>query len=422
MATLQKVSIKLKIFVSAYACEPNEGSEIGVGWNWVLQMSKYFELWVLTRKSNQSNIETWIAKHPEYESINFIYFDLPYYLRFWKKRLRGVRTYYNIWQWCTNRIVKNTMLANRIKIFHHLTYGNALWSVSSYGKKQFFVWGPQGGTETIPKSFTSHYNTKGKLIESIRRKVVKMLPYNIGFQNRCKQANLILSKTEIHKNNIPLKYKHKAVLFTDVATSDFRTALIDNQHPNNAVNFIVVGKLDSWRGFDLLIEAFAKALGTNKNIYLQILGKGLDKNRLENLISNLGVSNYIKMLGKVSMEEYNELMRKSDVVVNPCLKEGAVTTAFDAMAMGKPLICIDTTGYTRYFSSDYAAIIPIQSRSKTIDDLSNALLKLTDVNLRNQMGAKAFENAQNFTWENRGQEIHKVITEHYNNWLISSSK
>lgn len=45
---------KLKIFVSAYACEPGLGSEIGVGWHWVLEMSKYFELWVLTRKSNQS--------------------------------------------------------------------------------------------------------------------------------------------------------------------------------------------------------------------------------------------------------------------------------------------------------------------------------------------------------------------------------
>ena len=70
--------------MSAYACEPHLGSEIGVGWHWVIEMSKYFELWVLTRKSNQSNIETWIATHP-YESINFIYFDLPYYLRFWKK-------------------------------------------------------------------------------------------------------------------------------------------------------------------------------------------------------------------------------------------------------------------------------------------------------------------------------------------------
>ncbi len=28
----------LKIFISAYACEPNLGSEIGVGWHWVLDI------------------------------------------------------------------------------------------------------------------------------------------------------------------------------------------------------------------------------------------------------------------------------------------------------------------------------------------------------------------------------------------------
>lgn len=412
----------LKIFVSAYACEPNQGSEIGVGWHWVLEMSKYFELWVLTRKSNKPNIEAWIANHPKYQCINFLYFDLPYYLRFWKKGLRGVRTYYNIWQWYSNRIVKKTMQANSIKIFHHLTYGNAMWSVSSYGKKQFFIWGPQGGTEIISKEFSKHYEFKGRIIESIRRMVVKTLPFNIGFNNRCRHADVILSKTEIHKSNIPLKFQHKAILFTDVAISDFKAESTNIHSENNVVTFILVGKLDPWRGFDLMIEAFAKALGTNKNIHLQVVGKGLDKNRLENLISNLGVSNYIKMLGKVSMEKYKELMRKSDVVVNPCLKEGAVTTAFDAMALGKPLICIDTTGYTRYFSNDYAEIIQLQSRSKTIEDLSDALLKLTNVKLRKQMSDKAFSNSQNFTWENRGQEIQKIITEHYNNWLIYSSK
>lgn len=410
----------IKIFVSAYACEPNQGSEIGVGWHWVLEMSKYFELWVLTRKSNKPNIEAWIANHPKYQCINFLYFDLPYYLRFWKKGLRGVRTYYNIWQWYSNRIVKKTMQANSIKIFHHLTYGNAMWSVSSYGKKQFFIWGPQGGSEIISMEFTKYYKFKSRIIEHIRRMVVKTLPLNIGFNNRCKHADLILSKTEIHKNNIPKKYKHKAVLFTDVATNDFNTDLTDKQNENNAVTFIAVGKLDPWRGFDLLIEAFAKALTKNNTIKLQILGQGIDYKRLTSLISSLHLVENIQMLGNVPISTYNVLMQKADVVVNPCLKEGAVTTAFDAMAMGKPLICLDTTGYTRYFSSDCAEIIPIQSRSKTIDDLSNSLLKLTNVNLRKKMGASAIENAQKFTWENKGVEIKNVITKHYNNWLTSS--
>ena len=51
LSTKRTEQEKLKIFVSAYACELDLGSEIGVGWHWVLEMSKYFELWVLTRKS-----------------------------------------------------------------------------------------------------------------------------------------------------------------------------------------------------------------------------------------------------------------------------------------------------------------------------------------------------------------------------------
>ena len=85
---------KTKIFVSAYACEPGLGSEIGVGWHWILEMSKKFELWVLTRKSNQNSIEEWMDKQDKEYDIHFIYFDLPKALRFWKKGMRGVRTYY----------------------------------------------------------------------------------------------------------------------------------------------------------------------------------------------------------------------------------------------------------------------------------------------------------------------------------------
>ena len=40
-----------KILVSAYGCEPGRGSEAGVGWNWVLQLAKEYELYVITREN-----------------------------------------------------------------------------------------------------------------------------------------------------------------------------------------------------------------------------------------------------------------------------------------------------------------------------------------------------------------------------------
>lgn len=412
---------KLKIFVSAYACEPDLGSEIGVGWHWVLEMSKYFDLWVLTRKSNQASIECWINDNPSYKNIHFIYFDLPHYLRFWKKGRRGVRTYYNIWQWASNSIVKKTMLQNEIKIFHHLTYGNVLWSVSRYGQKQFFIWGPAGGVETIPSEFSKHYDVKGRVIEWVRRTIVKSLKYNPGFNARCKNANLMLCKTDILKNNIPVTYQNKALLFTDVAVAPFETEIHETKKDSEKVNYIIVGNLDPWRGFDLLIAAFALAVKVDPNIHLQIIGNGADRGRLQELIKSKDLHESIDMPGKVSMEDYYQRMRESDVVVNTSLKEGAVTTSFDSMAMGIPLICIDTTGYTRYFTNDYAMIIPIQKRQDLIHSLKDAILKLTNKEVRTQMGLNSQKMGKRFSWDSRGYEIYKAISNAYNHSISSDN-
>ena len=400
---------KPKIFVSAYACEPGLGSEIGVGWHWVLEMSKHFELWVLTRESNRGTIEPWIALHPEFSGIHFLYFDLPKWARFWKKGLRGVRTYYNIWQACTNRIVKRTMRDNGIKVFHHLTYGNVLWKVSSYGQKQFFVWGPVGGLETIPAEYSTHYAGKSRIIEWVRRLAVKALPLNFGFKKRCKNANLMLCKTEITRDLIPAKDRERAVLFTDVAVEKQPIVANADSKANSAVEFITVGRLDAWRGFDLVIESFARAAKTNRNIHLTIVGKGADKQRLKELANKLGVTELVTFTGKVTMDEYYRLLAASDVVVNASLKEGAVTVSFDSMAMGKPLICLDTTGYTRYFSNEYAVVIPRTGREEVIANLAAAMERMTDADERKTIGEKAKNAGAQFTWAARGEEYKELL-------------
>ena len=400
---------KRKIFVSAYACEPGLGSEIGVGWHWVLEMSKHFELWVLTRESNRGTIEPWIAEHPEFSGIHFLYFDLPKWARFWKKGMRGVRTYYNIWQACTNRIVKRTMRENGIKIFHHLTYGNVLWKVSSYGQKQFFIWGPVGGLETIPAEYSNHYARKSLLIEWVRRATVNALPMNCGFKKRCKRADLMLCKTEITRDLVPAKYHGKTVLFTDVAVEDFSTQAHSESRSDDKIEFITVGRLDAWRGFDLVIESFARVAKENNNLHLTIVGKGADKARLQGIVERLGLQQQVTFTGKVSMEEYYNRISAADVVVNASLKEGAVTVSFDSMAMGKPLICLDTTGYTRYFSNDYAVVIPRTGREEVIINLAVAMEHLTNADERKTIGEKAKNAGAQFTWQARGEEFKELL-------------
>ena len=87
----------MKVLLSAYACEPDKGSEPAVGWNWVRQVSRFHEVWVITRANNRKPIEKALAKNP-LPNAHFIYFDLPHWARFWKRGQRGAHLYYYLWQ------------------------------------------------------------------------------------------------------------------------------------------------------------------------------------------------------------------------------------------------------------------------------------------------------------------------------------
>lgn len=401
---------RLKIFVSAYACEPHLGSEIGVGWHWVLEMSKYFDLYVLTRESNRHTIEPWVAQHPEYRHIRFYYYDLPKWARFWKRGMKGVRFYYNLWQMGSNAIVRRVMQEHSIKIFHHVTYGNVMWEVSRYGQRQCFIWGPVGGLETIPAEYTTHYDAQASRLERVRRMAVRMMRFTPSFRQRCKRATLILCKTEVTRHNLPEAYRHKGILFTDVAVEGGKVQqLTANQQTHTRTNFVAIGRLDAWRGFDLAIEAMAIAVKHNPNIHLTIVGHGTDRPRLERLVDTHDLRQYITFAGHVPMTAYYVYMHQSDAVINPSLKEGAVTVSFDSMAMGKPLLCIDTTGYTRYFSNDYAIVVPREARSTTIQRLAEGILTLTDSTTLQRLGERAKAAGEAFTWEARGLEIRDAI-------------
>ncbi len=412
---------KEKIFVSAYACEPGLGSEIGVGWHWVLEMSKYYDLWVLTRESNRHTIEPWIAEHPEFGGIKFLYYDWPKWARFWKRGMQGVRLYYNIWQLCTNKIVKRTMRDNDIQIFHHLTYGNAVWPVSRYGRKHCFIWGPVSAGVMIPKDFTKHYRLAGRCKEAIQRLVARTLPYNIGFRTRCKDANLILCKTSDTIEFVPAKFRNKCIQFTDVAVEPIMRTDNKFSRTDNVINYMAAGTLVGWRNFDVLILAFSKACEKNNNLRLKIVGGGDEYEKLSLMIKELKLERYIKLTGQLKMKEYYDEMANADVIINPCFREGAVTVSFDSMNFAKPLICFDTKGYTNYFKDDYSFIIKgVKTRKEAIDRLTDGIIYLSDKERIMDYGNKAYLASKQFDWEHKGRRIRDVIEKCYKGYAGQS--
>ena len=422
-----------KIFVSAYACEPGLGSEIGVGWHWVLELSKYFEVWVLTRESNRGTIVPWIEQHKEYENIHFVYFDLPQWARRWKRGMRGVRLYYMLWQWLSNGVVKRTMQENGIEVYHLLTYGNAMWPASRYGMKQRFVWGPVSAGVSLPRYLTKHFSLKSRMKEAAQRVMKWLLPLNMGFRTRCRCADVILCKTDETIECVPQKWRHKCVQMTDVAVElrDAERYMSPKRYDEAKVNYVMAGTLVGWRTVDVLLESWKLCQQTIDNSQqstvnrqqttvdcrlstvdyrLTIVGNGPERGRLEGLIRELGIEDSVRLVGQVDMETYYSYIAQADAVVNSCFREGAVTVSFDAMAMGKPLICFDTGGYTHYFEPEYSRVIKgVKSREEAVERLAQAMVELADKELCAKMGAEAKRRSEELSWEKKIKGLQLMV-------------
>ena len=127
-------------------------------------------------------------------------------------------------------------------------------------------------------------------------------------------------------------------------------------------------------------------------------------------MDELGVRESVRFVGQVDMETYYSYIAQADVVVNPCFREGAVTVSFDSMAMGKPLICFDTGGYTHYFRPEYSRVIKgVKSRTEAVEQLARAMAELADRELIARMGAEAKRNSELYDWEHKGIDIKELI-------------
>ena len=141
------------ILATAYALNPLKGSEDGMGWNFVCQAARYNQVIAVTRKNNRQHIEKYMLQHPEplYQNLKFLYYDLPYFLRFWKRGGRGAMLYYYLWQVFMPIFIKARKV--RFDLAHNLNFHNdwtpsLLWVL---GKPM--VWGPVGHHPKIPKGY-----------------------------------------------------------------------------------------------------------------------------------------------------------------------------------------------------------------------------------------------------------------------------
>lgn len=398
----------MRVLMSAYSCEPGRGSEPGVGWNMAQEMSKYHDVWVLTRESNRRAIESAVRRQPT-PPLRFVYFDFPAWIRWLKRGQLGVQAYYYAWQVGAYFLVRSLNRQVSFDLVHHVTFAK-YWMPSflalSFGP---FIWGPVGGGESAPRSFWSGLGFGGRAYEALRELARWVGERDPFVQLTVRRSAVALAKTEQTANRLrKLGAREVRVIPGEGlrATEIEHLARFSSSHAR-PVRFISMGNLLHLKGFHLGLRAFALANLGDAEYW--IAGEGPERKRLEGLAHRLTIARRVRFLGWLPREQALRRLADCDVLVHPGLHESGSWVCAEAMAAGRPVICLDLGGPGAQVTERVGFKIQAGTPQQAINDLAAAMRRLAgDAELRGVMGEAGRQHSRAACWERRGQTVNAL--------------
>lgn len=407
-----------RILISAYGCEPGKGSEPGVGWHWVMEMAKNNELWVITRSNNREAIENALTVELK-DRVYFIYYDLSGIIRKIKRKEKGLYPYYFLWQFGAYRRAKQLVTDVKFDFCIHLSFGSMWVPTFMYKLPIPFIWGPIGGGEAVPFNFIEILPWKNRIPQYARYLLIRFLKWNPLFMGPCRKAAAIIARTADSKAVFPAKYQSKTsvMLETGMTEEDVQLYQFSTQPDENAVDWsqqielICVGRLVPSKNIETAIHALAIARHTHRNVRLTLVGDGPLKNRLIALAERLDVQECIRFLGAVSRQQVIQELQNSQIFLFPSLKEGGSWALIEAMSVGLPVICLDTSGMHVITDDSCAIRISPTTPEEVVNNMAEAVIKLVESKqLRKRMGENARTRIQEyFLWSQKGVFMESLL-------------
>lgn len=208
-----------------------------------------------------------------------------------------------------------------------------------------------------------------------------------------RRAEAIIVSDAVLLSNTPLLQEfadkcHVVPFGVDVAQYD-KPALRHDHFSERGRLVLACGRLVPYKGFDVLIRA-----AVDRNFEVWIVGEGRERARLEQLITSLGVSDRVRLLGSVPESERVKLMCIADVFVMPSVTNAETfgLVQLEAMAAGRPIVNTSLDTAVPHVARDGIEAITVPPGDH--DKLARAIETLIgDPDRRRRMGQAARRRA-----------------------------
>lgn len=161
--------------------------------------------------------------------------------------------------------------------------------------------------------------------------------------------------------------KDYRVIHNLIDVSNLKPAMTETCNKNFTI--LAVGSLRTVKGFDILIEAFAKSNIVNNSI-LKIIGRGSEYNHLASMIKSYNMEDRIILCGQLNKSEVYDELHNADLYVLSSRSENFSVALIEATANGVPAIGTLCGGVQEYPVSNVTKIPvnDVESLTKALEE------------------------------------------------------
>jgi phosphatidylinositol alpha-mannosyltransferase len=162
-------------------------------------------------------------------------------------------------------------------------------------------------------------------------------------------------------------------------------------------NILYIGRLEKRKGFDYLLKAYTQVKRNFPNCRLIAVGPGVRlRRKYQKRVKSNGLSDVV-FTGYATYDELPRYYKTADVVCFPATgRESFGIVLLEAMAVGKPIIASEITGFSNVMTNDHEGIM-VPPRDE--DKLADAIIRMmTNKELREEMASRGRPTALKYDW------------------------
>lgn len=174
-------------------------------------------------------------------------------------------------------------------------------------------------------------------------------------------ADKIIAVSESLQKQIYKHFQRDSVVVHNMIAEEFTNIQVIQKKQNNDYKLITVGSLLEVKGFDILITAMQETVKQCPSCQLNIVGEGKERIKLEKMISQYGLTEHIKLLGRKNKEEIIALLKDSDIYISSSRSENFSVAVLEALSAGLPVVATICGGIKECIDDSNGVLVPIEN-------------------------------------------------------------